>query len=951
MKIKTEHERAVEELFHRAVLLTEDEREGWLAVECAGDPALRAEVEILLCADGRVAPEFLERALAPSIGKGFESGERLGDYTIRERLGQGGMGVVYLAREAKLERDVALKIVRPDLLLFGHGRERLRREIDAIARLKHANILPVYSAGEEAGVPFFTMEFVEGCTLSEVLGYLNRRRPAELTAAALSSAVEELSRKTDGERSVRRAQAQFGSTWTEASFRIALAVTEALEHAHERGILHRDVKPSNVMLTRDGRVLLLDFGLAASSEPSELTLTGFPVGTLPYMPPERLRGDAEPSGVKGDIYALGLMLFELLTLRSPYLAPNAEVMRARILEASPPPIRSLNPQVPWDAETVCLTAMDRDPARRYDSASAFAEDLANVLEHRPIRARRPGPLLRARRFTERHPVASVAAALGFVLLLGAAAFGVVQASHVRELRKANRAKETALGDAKTALARKDEINRILSNMIKAPDPWEIDPINPVTLDTKVVEVLDRAREELLAQDRKLDPVVELEVGGLLGNTYASLVLFDRAEPLLLRACALSKELYGENSPEHFQALHPLVGVRLAQRRFGEALELIEAALARCADDTVPHADPLLEDLALCHRALGNMERAEELYRRQLELCDPEDWAELAEACTDLGSVQREQGALEEASELIARALDLRERNLPQDHAITLFTKNELGFVWGKQHRFAEAAALFEGLASDVERTLGESHVMMDTVRANLAWMLNELGRFSEAEEHARFLIDRAAGLALPIGHPTPLMARVHLATSLAGQGRLLEAAAAAAESMDFLENAHEHNRASALGVRQEILERLDQEAAALAGQLEAARSLGGGPDQSVLAMTLELASIQRALGRSEDALLLVDEALQELEADSPEAQAELGAIRHELGLCLMDLGIHEEAEAALRQALANYGTSLGSEDPRTQAVIGDLLRCLDARGLESEAQEFRRLLAVQPPSD
>ncbi len=937
----------MEELFHRAVLLAEDEREAWLAVHCA-ELALRTEVEVLLRADGRVAPEFLER---PGMASGtwFESGERLGDYTIHERLGQGGMGVVYLARDGKLDREIALKIVRPDLLLFGHGRARLRREVDAIARLKHPNILAVYSAGEEAGVPFFTMEFVEGCTLAEVLGYLNRRHSAELTAAALSDAVEELARKTEPGRPLRRAQVHFGSSWTEASFRIALAIAEALEHAHERGILHRDVKPSNVMLTRDGRVLLLDFGLAASSEPSELTLTGFPVGTLPYMAPERLRGDADASGVKGDIYALGVLLFELLTLRSPYLAANAEVTRARILEASPPPIRSLNPQVPWDAETVCLTAMDRDPARRYASAGAFAEDLANVLEHRPIRARRPGPLLRTRRFIERHPVASVAAALGLVLLAGATTFGVVEAANVRRLRTADQAKETALGDAKTALARKDEINRILSSMIKAPDPWEVDPINPVTQDTKVVEVLDRAQEQLLAEDRDLDPAVELEVGSLLGDTYANLLLPERAEPLILRTCALSREVYGENAPEHVEALQRLARLRFIERRFSEALELMEEALARC-DAEAEIARELQSGLAMSHYALGHLDRAEELLRRQLELCEPEDWSGIASACTTLGTIlmQQQEGAVEEASELLERALDLRQRNLPQDHAQTLQTKNELAGVWVLMNRFTEAVAVYQELAIDVERVLGETHDLTLLVRGNLAWVLVELERFAEAEEHARLVIARATSVALPLGHPAPLNARVHLAKSLAGQGRLLEAAAAAAEALEFIESAPESNRAWALQARQEIVERLDQTAATLAEELQQARSLPGDPDPSIPTKTCEFASMQRALGRSEDALILVEEALQELEAVSPEAKAELGALQHELGLCLMDLEIHEEAEAMLRQALSNYQASLGIEDPRTQALIQDLVRSLDAHGLETEAQEYRRLLSAPP---
>jgi serine/threonine protein kinase len=837
VKINTEHERRVEELFHRAVLLAEEEREGWLALECRADPALRADVEVLLRADGRVAPEFLQRA-GPAVGTWFEAGERLGDYTIRERLGAGGMGVVYLAREARVERDVALKIVRPDLLFFGHGRERLQREIDAVARLKHANILPVYSAGEVAGVPFFTMEFVEGCTLSEVLGYLNRRPPAELTAAALSSAVEELARKTGGERAARRARAEFGSSWTEASFRIALAVAEALEHAHERGVLHRDVKPSNVMLTRDGRVLLLDFGLAASSEQSELTLTGFPVGTLPYMPPERLRGDPEPSGVKGDVYATGVMLFEVLTLRSPYLAANAEVTRARILEGNPPSLRSLNPQIPWDAETVCLTAMDRDPARRYDSAAALAEDLANVLERRPIHARRPGALLRARRFMERHPVASVAAALGFLLLASATAFAVVEASNVRKLSRANLDKDRAL-------ARATGVNDLLKAVLGAPDPWNTTFANPVAPETTVIEVLDKLRMDLEA-GRKLDAAVAIDAQTFLGKTYDNLGRLEQAEPLLQRARDTARELYGEDARETIQADFFLASVYYHQGRNEEAIRVLESALERCERTLLP-SDRLLRDvlndLAVCETD----SRAEELYRRMLDLSpdssDPEEALFRAQALHNLGSLHLTRGELDESEPLLEEALGLWERYHPPGHVRILATRNELGALWMRQGRFADATPLFEQLMADFAPIFGDRGIWTLAARNNLAWAHVGTGRFAEAEELARATLDLLRDE--PEDSVYALFARLRLAQALAGQ--------------------------------------------------------------------------------------------EKREAAAP--------LESEAGRGFLEIERHDLAEPMLRSAFATYRELHGIEDPRTQASLGDLVRCLEETDRASEAQELRLGLA------
>ncbi len=838
--------------------------------------------------------------------------ERLGSFRLRERLGAGGMGVVFLAEDEILARSVALKVVRPDLLLIGNARERFRREVEAVARLKHPGILPVYSAGEEGGVPFFTMEYVEGCTLSEVLSHLSRKRPAELSGAVLSAAIAVLSPAVGGGPT----KARFGTTWTEACFRLILAVAEALQHAHERGVLHRDIKPSNVMVTRDGRVVLMDFGLASSSESSRITMTGSHVGSLPYMSPEQIRGDAE-RGAASDVYSLGVTLYELLTLRCPYLAPNAEVTRKRILEGVPPPIRSLNPQVPWDAETVCLTAMDRDPARRYGMAAAFAADLTNFLEHRPIRARRPGPLLRTRRFVERHPVASVAAALGFLLLVGAAGFAAVQLSTNRELRAANREKGTALEDAQsanralrvaneekdealtqaetanaameTALARKDDINKILRSMIGAPDPWRTDLLNPVARDTKVVEVLDRAAEEL-ESDLELAPEVAADVSALLGETYVNLSMPERGEPLLVRARELYRELRGEDSRESIQVAWHLGGLRYDQRRFGEAIEILEDALTR-GERVLPVNDGLarnvLNDLALTHHGLGNLERAEELYRRQLAAVQDspgeEGALELALVCHNLGSLLGDRGKFEEASELLEKALELRLQHLPPGHARTLASKNGLAVLRMYQERFAEAEQLFVETLEEIERTLGESHERTHATRVNLAWALAELGRFEEAEPYARAAV--AAESDFPAGHFVPFMARVRLAQSLLGQGKLLEAAAFSAEAETLAGGAAERHKNASSAVRREILEELAQAEERLLGELDAAHSEHGAVHAETYAKVCELGSVWRAMGKTEDARILFEGALAEWKRAFPEGCAEVTALEQELERC------------------------------------------------------------------
>jgi tetratricopeptide (TPR) repeat protein len=344
-------------------------------------------------------------------------------YRVEGLLGRGGMGVVYRAWHLRLNRSVALKMLLAGPCARPEELQRFLREAEAVAGLRHPNIVQVYDVGDVDGWPYFTMEFIEGGDLAEKIQGVPH--PARQAAALVAS------------------------------------LADAIHVAHQSGIVHRDLKPGNILLTEDGAPKVTDFGLARRLQgDGELTLSGVPMGTPSYMAPEQARGDKGAIGPATDVYALGAILYELLTGRPPFRAESATATLQQVVADEPVPPGQLNPQLPRDLETICLKCLEKDAAKRYASATALADDLRRFGRGEPIVARPLGRLGRLVRWAGRRPTQAalvVAAVLVVLAAAGGAGWVIGQRTQIAQaveadLREVVRLQQkSALPDARVTL--------------------------------------------------------------------------------------------------------------------------------------------------------------------------------------------------------------------------------------------------------------------------------------------------------------------------------------------------------------------------------------------------------------------------------------------------------------------------------------------------------------------
>ena len=338
-------------------------------------------------------------APAPAVAVG-----RLGDFDIIREVGRGGMGVVYEAQQVSLGRKVALKVLPFAATLDQRQLQRFLMEAQAAAILHHVHIVPIYSVGCERGVHYYAMQFIDGQTLAEAIAALRRTKAEE--AGGIQSGVR-LDLPADSAPTVPSAalpteRSADSPGYFRSVARLGVQAAQALEHAHQLGVIHRDIKPANLLLDRAGDLWITDFGLARLRSHVEITMSGDAVGTLRYMSPEQALAKRALVDHRTDIYSLGSTLYEALTLQPAYPGTDRAEILQRISQGEPPLPRKINHFVPTELETIVLKAMAHEPERRYATAQELADDLTRFLDHRPIRAVRPGVRERLTKWAWRH---------------------------------------------------------------------------------------------------------------------------------------------------------------------------------------------------------------------------------------------------------------------------------------------------------------------------------------------------------------------------------------------------------------------------------------------------------------------------------------------------------------------------------------------------------------------
>jgi serine/threonine protein kinase/tetratricopeptide (TPR) repeat protein len=375
-----------------------------------------------------------------------DSPGKLGDFRIVREIGRGGMGIVYEAEQISLSRRVALKVLPFASVLDAKQVKRFKNEAQAAATLDHPNIVSVYSVGCDRGVHYYAMQYVEGQSLAEVVD--DQRAGSSSTPAGAEDRPARQSAIRNPQSEIKTepiaALTTLRTTNPKERFRqiaqLGIQAAEALQYAHEMGIVHRDIKPSNLLVDAQSHLWITDFGLATTQAETGLTMSGDLLGTLRYMSPEQAAGDRARIDYRTDIYSLGITLYELLTGQPAYKDTDRHVLLRRIIEAEPKTPRSIDPAIPRDLETIILAATAKEPTDRYAAMAALADDLRRFLDCRPLRARRHHHLQRISRWLRRHHLATAAASAVVIVIAFIQAFALKRETRLRGEADAERAR-------------------------------------------------------------------------------------------------------------------------------------------------------------------------------------------------------------------------------------------------------------------------------------------------------------------------------------------------------------------------------------------------------------------------------------------------------------------------------------------------------------------------------
>ncbi|PWT97779.1 MAG: hypothetical protein C5B51_30755 [Terriglobia bacterium] len=672
----------------------------------------------------------------------------IGHYRLLRLVGEGGMGAVYEAEQDHPRRIVALKVIKsgfatPALL------RRFEQEAQALARLQHPGIAQIYEAGAaDTGFgpqPYFAMEFIRGASLLEYAAarHLGLRERLELMAR----------------------------------------ICDAVHHAHQRGLIHRDLKPGNILVDETGQPKILDFGVArvtdSDSQATRQTDMGQLIGTLAYMSPEQVLADPLELDTRSDVYALGVILYELIAGRLPYtLSPRLHEALQTIREQDPPLLSTMRRDCRGDIETIVAKALEKEKGRRYASAAGLAADIHRFLQDEPITARPATTAYQLKKFARRHKALVTGIAAVFVALVLGLGASIWQAV------RAGRAERTALelrDRAVTAQETANAVNEFLQSdlLAQASADNQATALNKPDPDLKVRTALDRAAERISGKFGG-KPLVEASIRETLANTYGDLGLYAEAERQGRESLDLRRRYLGAEHLDTLKTMRELGSVYRRMGRSSEAEALLRTALdtdRRALGEQHPETIEAKNSLALVYDDEGKFALGEPL------LLDVLGWErrvhgdrhrDTLQAISNLGMLYVNKAQYDAAVPYFAEAYEGSRQVNGEEHPSTLLLANNLALAYGEQAKYAEALALFQHVADVRRRVLGEEHPYTLTTLHNMGELYRRQEMYDRAEPLFRKTLE-ARRRTLGELHPDTLASWSALARLCRAQKRNKEA--------------------------------------------------------------------------------------------------------------------------------------------------------------------------------
>jgi eukaryotic-like serine/threonine-protein kinase len=722
----------------------------------------------------------------------------LGDFYLLRQIGQGGMGIVYEAEQLSLVRRVALKVLPFAAALDAKQLQRFKNEAQAAAHLHHPNIVPVYTVGCERGVHYYAMQFIEGQSLATMIQELSRFTKVGVAAQAEAGPASSLAHDlvsgrwaparvtgpTPGEprpppgdpgqaaptREVAALSTERSVT-TSAFFRtVALwgqQAALALDHAHQLGVVHRDIKPGNLLVDGGGSLWITDFGLARLHGDHGLTVIGDLLGTLRYMSPEQAEAGRHPVDHRTDIYSLGMSLYELVTLQPAFTGADRHELLGQVAGQEPLPPRRLNPAMPAELEIILLKATAKNPSERYATAEELAEDLARFLEDKPIRARRPSLLQRLKRRLRRHKgsIVTASACAAAMLVLAVVVLAVSNRRISQEQAQTREALAQAKANSQLAEEQKQRAEANFQKARSAVDQMLTEVSQDHLLKLPQMAPVRRALLEKaltfyrgFLEEKGEDANVRFETGRAycrVGGIYSQLGQPGPSEKAMRQGLELLEKLLAQfpAEPRYCQEVAnvcSILGSSLRQSfgRPGEAEPFLRRALDLCEKSVAefPTDAGCRQELARsCHTLgyqlwdAGRLPEAEQFLQRALVHWDKAaSKVGTAQCYNSLGLLFRTQGKLAEAEQVHRTALDLvQDPPLPDYISRSELARSHahLGIVLARKNRFAEAEAAVRAALT----IRGQFVVDWPTSwwdRQELALTYLSLGRIREASGHA-----------------------------------------------------------------------------------------------------------------------------------------------------------------------------------------------------------------------